>query len=492
MVLAKRRAYDSSVMRRGAVLFLVGVGVALAAACGDEPVEAPPVRAVMFESGTRLRANVFESEDGTELFVDFHDSVLDLDCSFEETTAGFRCLPPHSLDMQLRFSDDGCTTPVGLAPTSLQCRATSPFVAARGEDAGCPLPTGRPVSAVYRATAAHQGEDYFQGAPGTCFGPFFGLDWHELEPVPLESFAEAKEQLTAAHDGLATRMLVSSDGAKVALGLFDTERQAPCTPYRDGPDLFRCVPPARVMTDRQAFIGDCEDLGMARTGVLAHACNAPALVVDRLLACPPSLDVFETGEPVSGDEAILFGDCSTVSSIYPSDFTVLPLGDPIDVGELPVVRSRQVGVGRLTTRVATSEDGTVLAVPLTSAHTIEETRMFDELFGQPCSPMADADGIWRCVSGPRFEDIALFADASCSSPVVFAFPCVLPSPSAGFVADCFSGPLTGAIAIGAPVPQTYVDLGDDGCFPSNTEPDMFVVTGERPLDDFPRLEKKRK
>src|SRR5689334_4641552 len=47
-----------------------------------------------FQSGRRLRARVFDGGSGARLFRRWHDTVLNEDCSFNETTPGhFHCVP---------------------------------------------------------------------------------------------------------------------------------------------------------------------------------------------------------------------------------------------------------------------------------------------------------------------------------------------------------------------------------------------------------------
>jgi hypothetical protein len=484
-------------MKGRAGLFALSLVPALAGACADdEPAPIPAPTPVRFESGTRLRANLLIDADGHEHFVSFYDSELDLDCSFHETTSGFRCLPAASADLVFAFEDASCTKPVAaVRPPS--CVPQGDFVESRGEESGCPLPTGRPIEAFYRATELHENEPTFLGGAGACSETDFGAtSFRELEELPFEDFAPAEAQLIEVSGGLGTRMLVSPDGAKLAVGLFDLAHGTRCTPYREpGSEVFRCLPNAAGLPEFSVALGDCVEPEGTVPGLLVHpACSAPpALLVDERQACPASLDVFAVGDSVSAESAFFAGTCSSVSNVFPGDYRVAPLAEPVDATTLPAVRERRQGAGRVTSRVATAADGSSFAVSLPTSTTFIEWPLFDELLNQPCVPRLDAEGAWRCISGPYYEPDASYGDPDCTIPVVHVPPCLSPVPPFAFQIDCGAGmgPITNAVAIGPPVQQTYIWIEEGVCAGTGPMPGAFLSLGERPLDSFPLLVAKR-
>jgi hypothetical protein len=72
----------------------------------------PPAKADTNQSGSRLKAKYYVGSDGSKQFSGWHDSMLNVDCSFLPTSDGsFRCVPLSTL-AGATFSDSGCTQPL--------------------------------------------------------------------------------------------------------------------------------------------------------------------------------------------------------------------------------------------------------------------------------------------------------------------------------------------------------------------------------------------
>lgn len=470
-------------MKRGEAWLAVGLGAL--AGCEGEPPEKTPLLAVTFASGERLRANVIVAPDGTEHFVDFHDQDLDLDCSFQVTTSGYRCVPVASPALALGYSDEGCTQAVGMLDT-VPCLTDTGFLFARGDQASCIHTAEAPISIVYRAGDTRSDVQPFQGVPGACSFAFVGDGaYRELEEIPLDRFAAAEERTAAASGGVATRMLFSADGASVAVGLVDDARQQGCVAVGFGSEAKPCLPAGtRLLRDATIRASDCEG---PLAALVDRDCAAPELLVDATSTCPTSLQVFAAGEPVAAAFRVTDAVCDALATDT-GLVLATPVAEPVDVSEFPSVRTRTIGSGRVTSREAASDSGVPLRVPLAAG---SETRFFDEQLGLACTPLFDEDGVLRCMSGPMLTPSNnAFADASCEKPVVLLPACAGGAPPFGFYASCGIGPVTGAFGIGAPALEVYAKI-DDGCFAVGAIANAFVVTGDRDLDELPRLEARR-
>mgnify|MGYP001313598482 CR=1 FL=1 len=69
-------------------------------------------QALGYTNGSRLRARVLHGDDGAAQFYGWHDSELDVDCYFQQTSDGqTRCIPAIGGSSGY-FADPACTIPV--------------------------------------------------------------------------------------------------------------------------------------------------------------------------------------------------------------------------------------------------------------------------------------------------------------------------------------------------------------------------------------------
>ncbi|MFN7131999.1 MAG: hypothetical protein ACK4N5_07945 [Myxococcales bacterium] len=107
----------------------------LVLSCGSEPEPQDPgekpggtdtTKQCLDTSGTRLKARVGVSPDGAKVFLGWHDSARNEDCSFVLATDNkLRCLPAGRPSMG-RYADANCTEPLADPGASL-CGGVGPL-----------------------------------------------------------------------------------------------------------------------------------------------------------------------------------------------------------------------------------------------------------------------------------------------------------------------------------------------------------------------------
>jgi hypothetical protein len=114
-----------------------------------------------------------EGSDGSKVFRDFYDSQLETPCNMDPQLVPMRCVPPSS-NLQLRYSNDGCTN-----------RLLTTLPSASGFAV---LGTGQ-YKEVFRVGPEHTGP-VFLGTPGDCSTDTSqpNLEYHLLgDEIPLAS-----------------------------------------------------------------------------------------------------------------------------------------------------------------------------------------------------------------------------------------------------------------------------------------------------------------
>jgi len=77
-----------------------------------DPGTIVPIESALYESGIRIKAKVYKTADGAVSFAGWHDTELDVDCSFKEAHDGkYRCVPPILITAYF-FKDSACSEPV--------------------------------------------------------------------------------------------------------------------------------------------------------------------------------------------------------------------------------------------------------------------------------------------------------------------------------------------------------------------------------------------
>ena len=132
-------------------------------------------------SGSRLKANRYVGSDGSSQFVGtFHDTQLNVDCTFQKASDGMtRCVPTSTgvTAYGLFFTDAGCTVPVASAAPC----APAPTQVAVGMSTGMCTST----STTYSIGPVYSGPLLYEGGPSACIkvAPLAGYTYYSVGAV---------------------------------------------------------------------------------------------------------------------------------------------------------------------------------------------------------------------------------------------------------------------------------------------------------------------
>lgn len=145
-----------------------------------------------YVSGARLKARFYEVDDGAKQFVGWYDSLLDIDCSFFETSLGLRCLPPTTaVTLANYYLDSLCTQPLGISGT--MCVLPSTQTVTINSLVGCSL-----VAKAYEATPIPTPSTVYYslgvGNPCTSQAGSTAFVYYLLADQSLAPYASATEQ----------------------------------------------------------------------------------------------------------------------------------------------------------------------------------------------------------------------------------------------------------------------------------------------------------
>jgi hypothetical protein len=469
MLARSNLAVSTYVLPRGATskiaLLTAMAGVA---ACGGQhqsagnggtTSQAPAVGS--YESGTRLRAHLWQG-DGAAMFVDWHDTQLGIDCSFQDMGAGdLRCVPQKSTgeaaSQPAVYLDSSCTQLGSLAGT----KPSGFVVAPPGQDA-CGLPLGSLQIGVFESAAVSVAQ-VFSMQGGSCLRtdePPGQLAW-PLAPVGPSAFVGAHIVTEPRGATLDIEILLAADGTKQLGHAIDRRQSAPCSGRSDwAPPLFvddpleRCLPLGIVTASPVGYFGtaDCnpqlnglwgcyEDMCPPPTeGVLTEmgACDGGACeTLVGILIAGPRLDTTWQLDPNGTCVQVpIGGSCffHPASSLIPPD-------------QIPKFATRRVGDGRLSQILRTAEDD--------EREIAEESfTLWDNAQTGPCSLASFSDGKSRCLPGGTADigegGFLFYADPACTQLVV-PVSSGTPPPFAKLV----SGATDVVIVVSAPVDKIY-------------------------------------
>lgn len=274
------------------------------------------------ESGTRLKAIWWKTEDGARSFAGWHDDELGQDCTFIHATDGVdRCVPPapyiQGYGPPSLFEDAACTIPLVFAP-----RATVSNACALTD----PMPGGLYATLVYSAPTGG----------GSCG---FAFEVHSLSPtsglshvysgagcaqqdadptlsyyeygaaIPPSTFVGSKTAIEPASTRLTFLTRTNDDGGRERLSLYDQSLGVTCGATQAADDTIRCLPDTT-----------------GEVGIFADAnCTTPLEHCDHSTSCDQDL----CGNPVPFAAAVdQVGGCDQRFHIYPVTGTV-PEGTPV-------------------------------------------------------------------------------------------------------------------------------------------------------------------
>ena len=356
-----------------------------------------------FVSGTRLRARYYVVDGLFQVFTTFHDSLLDLDCAYDDEggahvgpMASSYCFPAGMARHRKGtgpFVDSACTVPVAFPPQTGAAR----YALVEPRDA-CATP---PVA--FAALAPRTELAFLKDATGACQRGQRVPVQRLGDRLPPEAFVRAVEQVEARPGRMDARVLVGDDGSRRVVGGFDRERMEPTRVGMAEDGVRRWVPV------RTAFVGGGEVL------FDDAACAVPlASKIARTATCPLSAALVLEGGCGGGHyralgERVLvpfhrddLNACATTSA---SDVVAFRLGPAIAPSSYALVASFEIGTPRVRRR----------GLGASGDQVVTWGELIDVTTKEPCEVVETADGSFRCLPAAAVS-VSFFADPACSMP----------------------------------------------------------------------------
>lgn len=379
---------------------------------GDATSDGPTGPFPDYASGSRLRAKVYRTADGTKLWHGWYDSTLGTTCSFTQNftaeDGATRCMP---IGTAAYYLDSTCSTPV----TVVQSGCTTPTYVS---EALASNPCRSAAYSVGPAVDAGAGLYYMMGstcapitAPGTV---------HSLTHVAASSLVSATRVIDPRTASLGAAYWQADDGALQSLGATDLTRSVGCAPL-SGAYANVCAPSDIVYAQTPLFSDmGCTTRAARKFDLACFSATTHTVEVQTQDSCGNvTIALDALGSALTSSYTIPSGGSCT-GTTAPTNFTDYALGAPIPASALPAVKTTDVGTGRITTRYLAAGTGEKIAV----------TTWVDSQLGASCVVVATSAGL-RCVPGDYHEEA--YSDMACSMPVVWVSQptgCAVPSPPA--------------------------------------------------------------
>ncbi len=391
-------------------------------ACGGKTTRSDtrvrPDTSTLFASGTRLKAHYLDGGGGARQLLAFHDTVLDVECNFEETATGqYYCLPAVGA---ILFADAACTAPVILDLPGA-CPADSP--PSQGTLVSAQSPSCDAQFGAYSVGAdLTVDRSYFLDIGGTCEPPKGTQPVEHAGSLTRESLARFVAGTAApvgAPGGAAGLRVTGADGSFANVDL--VANGAPCGRVVVA-GSERCVPWPFAQRSSEYADATCDAQDLAEVYLsLAQKCagsSAHFLVEYGAKDCKENDEIYATGEEL--DRVF------TQEYLDPTHCVVLDEASPSYIGKLhyriaeavpgsmfPVLHQGPVGDGALT--IDCMQDASGAAIYQSPASQgLGQWALRD---GTPCRVMADATGTKRCLDNALERANDVFSDPSCTQPV---------------------------------------------------------------------------
>lgn len=356
------------------------------AACGDN-------RGTTTESGTRLRLNWLEYDDGTRQLASYEpwDEARDETCAAQRWTDGNTyCTPTQSASLFPHYTDAECTTAEYLAESPEPPTYVARFEDVAGEQQLASL--ARPEPATLAMYWELDGEE--------CRGPYASagrMFYRAGSEVSRSDLARLRTQESTGDGRVGVRATTSSDGLYLPIAFVDRHLHSPCTLDPYSTTEASCIPSGS---------GDLQYRDAACTQPVLAAGDAevdppPAIVIGS--TCVPR--VFAVGRETAEAPAYVrvAGDCLASTQGGSPWFTLIE--HPVAL----VPRTREVVAGRRLAPIVMSVDGIRVAA----------RQLFDTEIGEECfrATSPREPGVYRCV--PRDVGFVVdgFSDAACTIPI---------------------------------------------------------------------------
>lgn len=397
-------------------------------------------------SGTRLRA-VLDTAGAAKRFSIWHDTKLDVDCTFQLDSEGTeRCLPTSG--GYVAYSDDKCKSPVAVF-TSAQYVSpyvfdpTYTFVCGKGAallnvgdkavevaqtwsttESGCtkgPAPTG---SQVFRAVGAAVSNSTFVATKQLA---------HEPRDARLDALVR-----------------VAEDGSRQVTSELDLSRKVSCNPIQRD-DSYGCVPSALAYIETFFTSASCMNPAAYHLGYAQAVCvDEPTIVQD---ASGAGMGFYEVGEKL----ASVFTKSGTCSPYVPApslEANFYAVGKAVPFGDFPQLTASPEGPGRIQVIVLRGAD----------AEAVADAGFYDSELKLPCGAMTAADGKRRCLPIALYSN-NIFADDKCTQALVAIGTGATSLPAGTYVSTVAPGGGEAIFRVGAKVaePANAYQLNGETC-----------------------------
>jgi hypothetical protein len=355
-----------------------------------------------YSSGSRLRA-VLEVAGSVKHFVTWHDTELDIDCSFALDAEGTeRCLPGFGVGFTA-YSDDQCKKPVlvfGAADARPAYVQDPKYEFTCGQGAHY-LEVGdtTDVAAVF----ADSGGDCIAGAALADYQVVATLG----APVADSIFVAAAKAIREPRDErVAANVRIASDGSREVTSFFDLGREAECNPLEHAGAGYACVPWDRAYIE--VFFSDatCETPAAYHPAYAQQVCGRPPTIIQESI--PDANDTFfEVGDEVLGTVYRDDGATCEPYESFDAGATYFGAGDPVPWSSFAPFSAANEGTGRIR-QVTLRGGGDVL---------IARREFFDSALDTPCGAVLSTDGQVRCLPQSAYT-LNFFADSACTEGLV--------------------------------------------------------------------------
>ncbi len=360
-----------------------------------------------WSSGTRLRA-VLQVAGDAKLFKVWHDTQLDIDCSFSFDASGVeRCLPYDGDGSPgASYSDDKCTKPVAILEPGVPVPA---WVQAP------PLPFACHVGPRYLAVGGDVTiTNLYSNSSGQCL-PDGTIGPTQLAKtlgaaVPESTFVAATATRQEPREKrLAANVRHAEDGSRQVTSHVDLQRVADCNPRLHTGDGYACVPADLAYIQTFFANAACEVQVAYHPGYAHQTCDRSPKLIQ--FSKPNYTDTyFEVGSQVTGTVYRDTGTCKAYVTSGDAAANYFNVGATVPWSNLAQLSSKNEGTGRILIQVLRGADDELVS---------RET-FFDTTLDTACNPVRASDLKQRCVPSSAFS-ANVFADDKCTA-AVYAVP----------------------------------------------------------------------
>lgn len=442
-------------MRIAALVLVVG--------CADDARDPK----LLYESGSRLTAHVFDGGDGAVIFDHWVDTKLDMPCTWATATDGeLRCVPATAAAPDF-FADAACTIPMVIAPCG------KPAFATRYERT-C---DGR-IATAYRVGDAVTTPAFVLGAGGGCsMVPMQPGAYAVTDAIDPSELAKGKRSI-AKRDPFEIGYIDGDDGS---FAIDQVRADDHLCAFDERIDGAFCAPGEGIATI-DPFSTVFGDDGCRDTLANAHidpSCPEPTPVVAIRgnAACGMANEYFAIGAAA----AMTYTQGGTCTMTTPSEGDhYFNIGAALDFSTFPLAVPTPRGTGRLQAKMYSDAHGNVVTAP--------DHRFVDTMTMKSCTNDTLADGSIRCLppNTKTIEGDVYYADSACTKIVLVptATCSAVVAPALFVDGDACGGVTKAYLGNGFFHGAVFKKNAAGACVAGLPIDNYFSVGAEVPLTDF--------